>query len=45
MKKWEYRSGSLPANQTDERLNDSGAHGWELVSVIVVLNGQVIAFF
>lgn len=46
MKKWEYMSGSIPAEskEGDRRMNLLGEDGWELVSVIVT-PAQVIAFF
>lgn len=47
MKKWEYTTGSVPANKqaADKLMNGLGDEGWELVSVIVTPDGQVVSFF
>ena len=48
MKKWEYYSRSMTrvaACLDDLDLDSYGLDGWELVSVIVLPNGERIAYF
>jgi hypothetical protein len=45
--KWEYKSGRVPEYQHDamRQINAAGSEGWELVSVVMLREGWLLAFF
>lgn len=45
MQKWEYATAAVLIHATQQILNNWGADGWELVQVLAMPDGNLVAYF